>query len=117
MPLTTDKKTETKWVEVELCWEQQVGVPMRYECETKEECERIGFELGWDKEYEGKLTFREQELNPDMRSIKVKVPLEATTSKTALKDYILEEYRNSDCDIASLNHLNIWDEEKERYLF
>ena len=117
MPLTTDKKTETKLVEVEFCWEQQVGVPMRYECDTKEECERTGLTFGWDKDLEGTLTFKETELNGDMRSIKIKVPVEATTSKTALKDYILEEYRNSDCDIASLNEFNIWDEKQEKFLF
>ena len=98
MPTTqTEDKTETKMVEVELYWSLKIGVPYRYKDET--------------------LHFVEKEVNPYGTSLKVLVPVEATTSLEALKKYVNEQYQHSDTDIGSITNLNIWDSENKKFLF
>ena len=91
--------TETKMVEINLCWEATVGVPTV------------------DKE-DGTLTWVEQELNPNMTSFKVKVPEEAVKSKRDLRRFLQQSAEDHDCDILSIGYeTNIWDDEKEDFVF
>ena len=90
--------TETKMVEINLCWEATVGVPTV------------------DKE-DGTLTWVEKDLNPHMTSLKVKVPEEAVKSKRDLRKFLQSSAEEHDCDILSIGYeTNIWDDEKDDFV-
>ena len=59
-----------------------------------------------------------QELNPNMTSLKVKVPEEAVKSKRDLRRFLQQSAEDHDCDILSIGYeTNIWDDEKDDFVF
>ena len=65
----------------------------------------------------GELTLKDYDCNPFGEYVKVRVPVEATTSKTKLEEYIQEEYSNNFREMVCPSNINIWDEEKGEFRF
>ena len=93
-------ETETKMVEINLTWDATIGVP------TADE--------------NGNLTWERKWLHPyDTYEIKVKVPEEATKSRSDLIRYLETSAERWDADVLEIDSActNIWNEEKNEFLF
>ena len=91
--------TETKMVEINLCWDASIGRPVADE--------------------KGNLSWERIDINPHSTEVTVKVPEEATKSKMDLLDYLQKSARDWDADILDFDGrwTNIWNEEKNEFLF
>ena len=91
---------------------------------TANAVEMVEIELSYDlyidrpsANKEGQLTFKSYNCNPQGVNVKLKVPVEATTSKQKLEEYIQEQYSENFCDMVCPSNINIWDEDKEKFRF
>ena len=91
--------TETKMVEINLCWDANIGTPVADE--------------------KGNLSWERQDLNPYGSFCTVKVPEEATKSKMDLLNYLQKSAERWDADILEFDSrwTNIYDGEKKELLF
>ena len=96
--------TPKELVEIELSYDCSGSVPARYSLTPNELKEYPSL-----KYKEGTLTFKDFNMNPNGVSIKVNVPVEATTSKQALQDYIDKEREDHCAEFATISNVNIWD--------
>ena len=92
---------------------------------TKNTQELVEIELSYDlsisrpsaNKETGELSFKSYNCNPNGVNVKVKVPVEATTSKDKLTEYIEEQYSENFCEIVCPFNINIWDEDKKAFRF
>jgi len=60
------------------------------------------------KDKVGTLTFQQKDCNPYGTSIKVKVPVSATTSQQALEEHFKEAFEGCYAEYIEFDNLNIW---------
>jgi len=105
----SSKEQVEQLVEIELSYDASASFPCPYNPDLKKYPSL--------KDEVGTLTFKKKDLNPYGTSIKVKVPVSATTSQEALEKHFHQVFEEMYAEYIEFDNLNIWDENKEEYLF